>query len=150
MIETNPAMKAPEVTDALVAAVRSGDFDYLRVNYANGDMVGHTGSVPASIEAVKVVDRELARLWEAVKDVNGILLVTADHGNCEEVLDAKGKPKTSHTVNPVPFWVMDSQYAGQYKVDAEMAGGLANCAATTLALLGYEAPEGYSPTLVKM
>ncbi|KAG9394196.1 2,3-bisphosphoglycerate-independent phosphoglycerate mutase [Carpediemonas membranifera] len=148
MIEANPAMKAKEVTDELVAAIEAGEFDYYRVNYANGDMVGHTGSVPAAVEAVKTVDESLGRLWEAVKAKGGILVVTADHGNCEEVLDGKGKPKTSHTTNPVPFWIMDAKYDGKYTVNQDIDGGLANCAATTMNLLGYEKPEGYMQSLI--
>src|SRR5690606_8694025 len=90
--ELRPWMKAAEITDAAVTAIESGDFDFVRLNYANGDMVGHTGDLEATRIAMEVVDRQLARLEDAVKKTGGVLLVTADHGNADEMYsrDKKG------------------------------------------------------------
>ena len=142
-------MKGAEITDELVKAIESGEYDFLRTNYPNGDMVGHTGSYPATIIGVETVDLQLARVLEAVKKVNGILLVTADHGNADEMYDKPkaGKPlkaKTSHTLNKVPFIV--------YGADVEMAEGefgLANVAATVAKLLEIEPNENWLPAIIK-
>lgn len=147
--EQRPWMKAAEITDQLVAAIESGKYDFLRTNYPNGDMVGHTGSYQATIIGVESVDLELARVLEAVKKVNGILLVTADHGNADEMYDKpkEGKPlkaKTSHTLNKVPFII--------YGADVEIADGdfgLANVAATVAKLLEVEPDSHWLPAIIK-
>ena len=158
--EERPWMKAAEITDRLLAELASGKFRHARLNYANGDMVGHTGHRDASVMAVEAVDLQLGRLIPLIQKLEGALIVTADHGNADEMfeLDKNGKPKlddrgaprtrTSHTLNPVPCHVFAP---GQ---DLRMRGdlgsrGLANLAATLLHLLGYEAPEGYHPTLLE-
>src|SRR3712207_4128211 len=101
--DLQPEMSAPELTDRAVAAIGSGKYDLIVLNYANPDMVGHTGSLPAAIKAVETVDAGLGRIAEAVGDLGGALLVTADHGNCELMRDPEtGGPHTAHTTNPVP------------------------------------------------
>ncbi len=158
--EQRPWMKSAEVTDELLKAIDSGKYDYLRVNYANGDMVGHTGHLAAAIIAVSAVDLALSRLLPAIKAAKGVLIVTADHGNADEmftlkkgqiVRDANGvpAPKTSHTLNPVPYIVFDP--AGRYAINSAATNpGLANNAATIMNLLGYEAPEDYLPSLITL
>jgi 2,3-bisphosphoglycerate-independent phosphoglycerate mutase len=156
-----PWMKAAEITDAYLGELRSGQYRHMRLNYANGDMVGHTGNLRATIVAVECVDLCLERLVQATVEAKGILIVTADHGNADEMFekDKKGnidrdqqgrpKPKTSHTLNPVPFIIFDPRFAGEYQLADLAAPGLSNVAATLLGLMGYEPPEGYDPSLVR-
>jgi 2,3-bisphosphoglycerate-independent phosphoglycerate mutase len=160
--DLKPEMKAAEITDAVLRALSTREYKFLRLNYANGDMVGHTGNLPASIKAVEAVDRALARLLEGAKAAGATVLITADHGNCDEMImldkkgnavkDAKGEfvAKTSHTLNPVPF-LLTGAGAEQYRI-ASSAGkfGLANLAATVLYLLGMQAPPSYLPSIVEL
>jgi 2,3-bisphosphoglycerate-independent phosphoglycerate mutase len=134
--DLKPEMSAPEVTARAVDAIRSGRFDLIVVNFANADMVGHTGSLAAAIKAVEAVDRGLGRIAEAVRAAGGVLLVTADHGNAEEMRDpVTGGPHTAHTLNPVPVLLMGGP-AGASLRD----GRLADVAPTLLALLGLPKP----------
>eukprot|EP00767_Chilomastix_cuspidata_P005443 gnl/Chilomastix_cuspidata/567.p1 GENE.gnl/Chilomastix_cuspidata/567~~gnl/Chilomastix_cuspidata/567.p1 ORF type:complete len:488 (+),score=226.96 gnl/Chilomastix_cuspidata/567:269-1732(+) len=151
MIEARPEMKAREVADKLIGAIRSGAYDYVRVNFANPDMVGHTGSIPAVIKAVRCLDEIVGRLMGAVEEVGGVLMLTADHGNAEQMLTNAGAPVTSHTLNPVPFAIFDPAFAGEYAVDTTGVAvpGIANTAATTLNLLGFEAPAFYERSLIQ-
>jgi 2,3-bisphosphoglycerate-independent phosphoglycerate mutase len=134
--DLQPEMSAPELTEKAVEAIRSGRFDLLVLNFANPDMVGHTGSLPAAIRAVETVDAGLGRIADAVRDAGGALLVTADHGNCEMMRDpATGGPHTAHTTNPVPVALAGGPEG------AELADGrLADVAPTLLALLGLPQP----------
>ena len=134
--DLQPEMSAPELTDKAVEAIRSGRFDLIVLNFANPDMVGHTGSLPAAIRAVETVDAGLGRIAEAVRAAGGALLVTADHGNCELMRDpATGGPHTAHTTNPVPVLLAGGP-AGARLAD----GRLADIAPTLLALLGLPQP----------
>jgi 2,3-bisphosphoglycerate-independent phosphoglycerate mutase len=155
-------MKAAEITDKVIEAVESGKYPFIRLNLANGDMVGHTGNIEASIIAAETVDLCLARLLPVIKNHNGIALMTADHGNLDEMyeLDKKGDIKidkktgkyakrTAHTLNPVPFIFMDADYNNEYKIVKNDNAGLANVAATIFNLLGFEAPEDYEPSLIE-
>jgi 2,3-bisphosphoglycerate-independent phosphoglycerate mutase len=159
--EERPWMKAAEITDRLIDELLTGRYRHARVNYANGDMVGHTGQRDAAILAVEAVDLQLARLLPVIEKLRGALLVTADHGNadCMFELDKQGEPvrsagggfkaKTSHTLNPVPLHVFAP--GTSIALDPSVKEpGLANLAATVLYLMGYEAPEGYRPGLVKV
>ena len=137
--DLQPEMSAPELTDKAVEAIRSGRFDLIVLNYANPDMVGHTGSLPAAIKAVETVDAGLGRIADAVREAGGALLVTADHGNCELMRDpATGGPHTAHTTNPVPVLLM----GGEAESLAE--GRLADIAPTLLALMGLPKPAEMS------
>ena len=134
--DLQPEMAADEVTDRLEQAIRAGTFDLIVVNYANPDMVGHTGVFAAGVQAAETIDRCLGRLTRALADVGGSLLVTADHGNLEQMEDPDGGgPHTAHTVNPVPL-VLFNGPAGQRLTD----GRLADIAPTVLRLMGLEAP----------
>src|SRR3954464_9011754 len=104
--DLQPEMSAPELTDRAVGAIKSGQYDLIILNYANPDMVGHTGRLPAAIKAVETVDAGLGRISEAVREIGGVLLVTADHEDCEVMRDPNtGEPHTAHTTNPVPVWL---------------------------------------------
>ncbi len=162
--EESPWMKAAEITDAAISAINSGNYRFGRINYPNGDMVGHSGDFNAAILAVEAVDLSLSRLLKAVAAAEGIAIVTADHGNCDEMfalseageplLTANGNPvpKTSHSIHPVPFFIYDPAYKNEYTLSQEQtlhAAGIANIAATTFMLMGYEAPKDYLPSLIK-
>ena len=135
--DLKPEMSAFEVTDALVAAIKSGKYDAIICNYANGDMVGHTGDFDASVKAVEVVDECLGRIVEAIESVEGNLLVTADHGNVEQMLDPEtGQPLTSHTNGPVPL-----VYVGNSAEQFVGEGSLCDIAPTLLYLMKLPAPS---------
>jgi len=151
--DLRPWMKAAEITDAVIDAVRGGRYKFIRLNYANGDMVAHTG-VPISIRiAVESVDLCLGRLLKAVKKARGVAMVTADHGNADCMWTEKsGKrtPMVAHTKNPVPFIIKDYSEANRFFLKQVEIPGLNNVAATICNLLGYEAPEEYDPSLIKL
>ncbi|MFH0825983.1 MAG: 2,3-bisphosphoglycerate-independent phosphoglycerate mutase, partial [Pseudomonadota bacterium] len=160
--EQRPWMKGAEITDRVIEAIQSGRFDLIRLNFANGDMVGHTGVFQAARVAVETVDLCIGRLLPAIRKAGGILLVTADHGNADEMyeLDAKTrkpkynaqgvpKAKTAHTLNPVWFIVHDPSGERSISFDPEVrAPGLTNIAATCFQLLGLAPPEFYDPPLL--
>jgi 2,3-bisphosphoglycerate-independent phosphoglycerate mutase len=130
-----PAMSAPEAAQAFCDAWRGGDFSFGIINFANADMVGHTGSIPAAVEAVETVDRCLGEVVEAVEATGGVCVITADHGNADNMLEPDGSPNTAHSLNPVPFVVT----AEGLRLRDE--GILADVAPTVLELLGIEAPS---------
>jgi 2,3-bisphosphoglycerate-independent phosphoglycerate mutase len=133
-----PEMSAPGVTDVLVKAIAEGGHDFILCNYANGDMVGHTGSMPATVKAVEVVDQSLARVMKTAEQAGVSMLVTADHGNCEMMIDPEtGGPHTAHTTSPVPFVVVDPRGAGILRP----GGSLRDVGPTVLELLGLERPK---------
>jgi len=162
--EERPWMKAAEITDRTISELLQGRYRHARLNYANGDMVGHTGVLRSTIMAVEAVDLALSRLLPAVRAMGGAVIVTADHGNADEMLewdkrtssfqrDASGntRPKTSHTLNPVPCFIdapVSAARGGTRTLAALDKPGLANVAATVLDLMGYQAPEGYLPSLL--
>jgi len=157
--EERPWMKAAEITDRLIRELRTGKYRLARVNYANGDMVGHTGNFQAARIAIESVDLSLRRLLSVIDELGGIAIITADHGNADEMfeLDKNGKPllnkngsikaKTSHTLNKVPFIIYDNVKSNGYKLK-EGEFGLANIAATAVNLLGYEAPDIWEESII--
>ncbi|MDD2991532.1 MAG: 2,3-bisphosphoglycerate-independent phosphoglycerate mutase [Zoogloea sp.] len=149
--EQRPWMKAAEIADAMIAAVQSGRYKVLRCNFANGDMVGHTGNFRAATMAVEAVDLALARLLPAIEAAGGVALITADHGNADEMfeldkktkqpsLNADGsfKAKTAHTLNPVPLVLFDKVTGGKLGLRQSDTAGLSNIAATVANLVGLE------------
>jgi 2,3-bisphosphoglycerate-independent phosphoglycerate mutase len=151
--DERPWMKSAEITDALVGAVKVGRYRFVRVNYANGDMVGHTGIVPAVRIAVESVDLALARLMRPIRAAKGILVATADHGNADCMWTEKGgrrEPMVAHTLNPVPFIIKDFSGANTIRMAGVPSPGLSNVAATLLNLLGFKKPDDYDPSLVVM
>jgi 2,3-bisphosphoglycerate-independent phosphoglycerate mutase len=146
-----PKMKAYEITEKTIELLRSGNFRFGRLNFPNGDMVGHSGKVEAAIIAVETVDECVAKLLKVVEELGGIALVTADHGNSDEMYTEKNgvrTPKTAHTLNPVPFIIFDPAYNNEYKMQVPKGAGLANMAATILNLLGYEKPVEYEDGVI--
>ena len=140
--DLQPEMSAPELTDKAVAAINSGKYDLIVLNFANPDMVGHTGSLPAAIKAVETVDTGLGRIADAIAKAGGALLVTADHGNCELMRDPEtGGPHTAHTTNPVPIVLTG---AGNRGLIAE--GRLADIAPTLLELMDLPKPAEMNGT----
>ncbi len=136
--DLQPEMSAPELTDRLVAAIQSAKYDLIVVNYANPDMVGHSGILAAAIGAAEAVDACLGRLEAAVDEAGGVLLITADHGNLEEMRDpATGVPHTQHTTNPVPLVLAGAVAADGWRLDD---GRLADLAPTVLSFLGLDQP----------
>jgi 2,3-bisphosphoglycerate-independent phosphoglycerate mutase len=160
--EQRPWMKAAEITDRLIAELRTGEHRFARVNYANGDMVGHSGAFDATVIAVEVLDLQLRRLLDVVRQQGGIALVTADHGNADEMYQRDkqgrvvrdretGKPvvKTSHTLSPVPFMIYDPRSRGGYRFAADLPdAGIANVTATCVELLGYQPPAEWERSLL--
>lgn len=149
-----PQMKAKEIKDKVIELLKSGKYKFGRTNFPNGDMVGHTGRTEAAIIAVETVDKCIGELLTIIKDIDGLAVVTADHGNADEMftIDKKGvkSVKTAHTLNPVPFIIYDPQYQGEYRMVNIKDKGLSNIAATLLNLLGYEKPDDYDPSLIEM
>ena len=148
-----PKMKAEEITQKTIELLKSGKFRFGRLNFANGDMVGHTGKMAAAVIAVETVDTCISELLEVMKELNGITIVTADHGNSDEMYTVKKgvkSPKTAHTLNPVPFVIIDPLYNGEYKMKKAENPGLSNVASTILNLLGYKKVEDYDESLIDL
>ncbi len=162
--EQRPWMKAAEITDKVVEAILGNTYDFIRLNFANGDMVGHTGILQAVEIAVETVDLCMRRIVRAVKKANGILVVTADHGNSDDmyecdyktgeiIYDEKtGKPKsrTAHSLNPVFAYVYEPSGSIKMKLSKHKDPGISNLAATCLTLLGFEPPDDYTPSIVEI
>jgi 2,3-bisphosphoglycerate-independent phosphoglycerate mutase len=157
-----PWMKAAEITRATIERMRADSFDFGRINFANGDMVGHTGDLEATVIAVSTIDYMLRKLVYAADETNTILLVTADHGNCDEMfdmqpeacpnweaIDARPTPKTSHTLSPVPLYLYDPDGVSRYRLCQGETFTLANIANTVLSLLGAELCEQYQPSIIE-
>jgi 2,3-bisphosphoglycerate-independent phosphoglycerate mutase len=159
-----PWMKAAEITDAVIKAVESGEYGFIRLNFPNGDMVGHTGDFDAAVIAAETVNLCLKRILPVIEKTGSIAVIIADHGNMEEMFEkdkktgeikkdpATGIPlnKTSHTLNPVPFILYDPDYNNEYiKSELKSPGGLGNIAATLLMLMGYDAPDAYMESLIR-
>lgn len=148
-----PRMKADEITTRTIELLRSGKYKFGRINYPNGDMVGHTGVMEAAIAAVESVDQGLAQLLPVIDELDGIAVITADHGNADEMFTLKKSvkaTKTAHTLNPVPFIIYDPNYSGEYKLSEVENPGLTNIAGTLLNLLGYKNVEDYDPSLIEI
>lgn len=161
--DAHPEMRAAAITDTVRQALHRGFFRFARLNFANGDMVAHTGNFEATVHAVEAVDRCLGILAEVVLQARGALIVTADHGNADDMaerdkrtglplLDSAGRliPKTSHSLNPVPFYVMMAPPERQrFSLAGVATPGLGNIASTVAQLLGFAAPEGFLPALLR-
>ncbi|WP_221799995.1 2,3-bisphosphoglycerate-independent phosphoglycerate mutase [Oceanobacter mangrovi] len=133
--DLQPEMSAPEVTEKLVDAIKNGGYDLIVCNYANGDMVGHTGKFDAAVKAAEAIDASLAAVTEAILEVGGECLITADHGNAEQMLDAQGRPMTQHTTGPVNLVYVNERPQGTLN-----PGRLCDIAPTLLAMMGVEQP----------
>jgi 2,3-bisphosphoglycerate-independent phosphoglycerate mutase len=160
--EERPWMKAAEITDRVVEAILGGTYGFIRLNYANGDMVGHTG-VPQAVEiAVETVDLCLRRIVKAVKKAGGILIVSADHGNSDDMYECnyetgeivhdektgEPRPRTAHSLNPVFAYIYEPSGSIKMTLSKLKDPGISNLAATCLTLLGFEPPQDYTPSIV--
>ncbi|WP_372805903.1 2,3-bisphosphoglycerate-independent phosphoglycerate mutase [Pontiella sp.] len=161
--EDAPRMKADEITQAVVDAIKGGEYKFIRLNFPNGDMVGHTGNFAAVKVAVEAVDEGVGKIMEAIRETNGIMVCSADHGNSDDMceldkktgtlkLDDEGKckPKTAHSLNPVPAIVYDPSGVAKARKADVADPGIANLAATCITLLGYEPPADYTPSIVEV
>ena len=160
--EQRPWMQCALIADRLIEVIGSGEYKYIRANFPNGDMVGHTGNYEATICSMEALDLQVARIIAAVDEAKGVAIITADHGNADEMFeydkkkgavktnaDGTPKAKTSHTLNPVPCIVYDNFYSDKYTVDAGEFG-LANIAATTVKFLGYEPPKMWKESIISL
>jgi 2,3-bisphosphoglycerate-independent phosphoglycerate mutase len=159
--EQRPWMRAAEITDAMIEAIRSGQYRVLRCNYANGDMVGHSGHFRAATMSIEAVDLALSRLLPAIDAAGGVALITADHGNADEMFeldkktrqpaqhpDGSFKAKTAHTLNPVPLILYDNVIGGKLGLKADPSAGLSNIAATVANLIGFEKHAAWDASLL--
>ncbi len=147
-----PAMKVREITEQTIEMLRSGDYDWGRLNFPSPDMVGHTGDLNATIEAIRVLDECVGKLLPVIDELGGVLVFTADHGNADIMYkekDGERVPVTSHTLSPVPFAIHDTGTAG-YKLEGADDAGLTNIAATLANLLGFAAPDDYDASLLNL
>ena len=159
--EQRPWMKCAEITDAVVEAIESGKYGMIRLNFPNGDMVGHTGNMDAVLVSMAAMDLCLGRIKAAVAKAGGVLVISADHGNADDMLehgkdgkvkvDENGNPrrKTSHSLNPVPCIIYDPESKGEYAEELNSGLGISSLAATCIELLGYNAPDGYDQSVLK-
>ncbi|PKO94427.1 MAG: 2,3-bisphosphoglycerate-independent phosphoglycerate mutase [Betaproteobacteria bacterium HGW-Betaproteobacteria-10] len=161
--EQRPWMKAAEIADAMIAALKSGQYKTLRCNFANGDMVGHTGNFRAATMSVEAVDLQLARILPVIDAMGGVALITADHGNADEMYeidkktkqpalhpDGSFKAKTAHTLNPVPLILYDNVTGGKLALRQTETAGLANIAATVANLIGLEKHAKWNESLLEL
>lgn len=159
--EQRPWMKAAEIADRVIEVIESGEYQLIKLNFPNGDMVGHTGIFEAVLCAMEALDLSLGRIKKAVERAGGVMIVSADHGNSDDMFarDAKtgkvllrsdGSPqaKTSHSLNPVPCVIYDPAYDGEYSKELRGGLGISSLAATTMELLGFEPPEDYDPSVL--
>ncbi len=161
--EQRPWMKCAEITDRVIEAIKSGKYDHIRLNYPNGDMVGHTGVFNAVVCSMEGMDLQLGRLKAAIDEAGGIMCITADHGNSDDMFEHKKdgsvaknsdgtpKAKTSHSLNPVPGIIYDPEYKGEYDNTALNEGlGISSWPATIMELMGFIPPEDYDKSLINL
>ena len=161
--EQRPWMKCAEIADAVIDAIKSGKYQHIRLNFPNGDMVGHTGVFNAVVCSMEAMDLQLGRIKEAVEESGGILCITADHGNSDDMYehakdgsvkmnkDGSPKAKTSHSLNPVPAIIYDPEYKGEYDNSALNHGlGISSWPSTIMQLMGYVPPEDYDKSLINL
>ncbi len=158
--EQRPAMKCAEIADKVIEVIEEGEFELIKLNFPNGDMVGHTGIFQAVLASLEVMDLQIDRIKRAVEKAGGILILTADHGNSDDMFEhnkkgevvykenGKPKSKTSHSLNPVPFLLFDPSFNGEYSEDLNKGLGISSVSATCLNLLGFQAPEDYDKSII--
>ncbi len=160
--EQRPWMKCAEITDEVIKAIKSGKYDHIRLNFPNGDMVGHTGVFNAVVCSMEAMDLQLGRLKEAIDEAGGIMCITADHGNSDDMYehkkdgavaqnkDGSPKAKTSHSLNPVPGIIYDPEYQGEYELTLKDGLGISSWPATIMDLMGLVPPEDYDASMVTL
>ena len=161
--DEKPRMQADIITDHVIDAIKSDKYKFIRINYPNGDMVGHTGNILSVIASIEAVDDCLGRIIEELKKVNGVLVCSADHGNSDDMIqidkktnslmyDKDGNPflKTSHSLNPVPVYIYDPSNKNKLKLSEINVPGVSNLAATCITMLGYKPPKEYTQSLIEI
>lgn len=160
--EQRPWMKCAEITDRVIEEIESGKWDLIKLNYPNGDMVGHTGVFEAVVCSMEAMDLQIGRLKEAIEKAGGVMVVTADHGNADDMYehnkkgeisrkaDGEPKAKTSHSLNPVPCIIYDPCYGGEYETSLNEGLGISSIPATLMNLLGYDAPADYDKSVINL
>jgi 2,3-bisphosphoglycerate-independent phosphoglycerate mutase len=166
--EQRPWMKCAEIADRVVEAIGSGKYDFIRLNFPNGDMVGHTGVYQAVVCSMEAMDLQIGRIAKAAGEAGAVMIITADHGNSDDMYehdkktgevsrkaDGTPKAKTSHSLNPVPCIVYDPEYRGEYAAEAGEGSlneglGISSIAATCIQLLGYIPPADYDPSVLRL
>ena len=161
--EQRPWMKCAEITDKVIEAVQSGNYDFIRLNYPNGDMVGHTGIYDAVLVAMGGMDLQIGRIIKAIEAAGGVLVISADHGNSDDMYehdkktgdverDETGeiKRKTSHSLNPVPCIIYDPETKNEYSTELKSGLGISSLAATCIDLLGFVPPEDYDDSVLNL
>ena len=159
--EQRPWMKCAEIADRVIEEIGKGEYRFSKLNYANCDMVGHTGIYEAVLCSMEAMDLQLGRIRNAVEAAGGVMVISADHGNSDDMFEhdkktgavkmkANGKPaaKTSHSLNPVPCIIYDPEYSNEYSLRLREGLGISSLAATCIELLGFEAPEDYDPSVL--
>ena len=158
--EQRPWMKCAEITDRVIKEIESGKWNLIKLNYPNGDMVGHTGVFEAVVCSMEGMDLQIGRLKEAIEKAGGVMVVTADHGNADDMYehdksgnikrkgDGEPKAKTSHSLNPVPCIIYDPCYNNEYSTNLNEGLGISSIAATLMNLLGYDAPSDYDKSII--
>ncbi|AEV29695.1 2,3-bisphosphoglycerate-independent phosphoglycerate mutase [Sphaerochaeta pleomorpha str. Grapes] len=160
--EQRPWMKCAEIADRVIAEVEAGKWDFIKLNFPNGDMVGHTGNFEAVVCSMEAMDLQIGRIYQAVSKAGGVMVITADHGNADDMFEhakngdvkfkENGDPqsKTSHSLNPVPCIIVDSAYNGEYSKELNAGLGISSIPATCMNLMGYDAPEDYDKSIINL
>ncbi len=160
--EERPWMKCAEIADRVLKEIDSGKWDFIKLNFPNGDMVGHTGNFQAVVCSMEAMDLQIERIHKAVMAAGGVMVITADHGNADDMFEhakdgsvkykENGDPqaKTAHSLNPVPCIICDSSYNGEYSKTLNTGLGISSIAATCINLLGFETPEGYDKSVIEL
>ena len=159
--EQRPWMKCADITDRVLEVIESGEYDFIRMNFPNGDMVGHTGIWQAVVCSMEALDLCIGRIKKAVKAAGGVMIVSADHGNSDDMFehekdgkvkykeDGTPRAKTAHSLNPVPCIVYDPESGEEYSSKLKEGLGISSLAATCIEFLGFEAPEDYDPSVLE-
>ncbi len=160
--EERPWMKCADITDRVIREIESGKWDLIKLNYPNGDMVGHTGVYEAVVCSMEAMDLQLGRLRHAIEKSGGVMVITADHGNADDMYEhakdgsvkmkesGEPKPKTSHSLNPVPCIVFDPDYKGEYSKELNTGLGISSIPATLMNFLGFDAPSDYDKSIINL
>ncbi len=160
--EERPWMKCADITDRVIKEIESGKWDLIKLNYPNGDMVGHTGVYEAVVCSMEAMDLQIGRLRAAIEKAGGVMVVTADHGNADDMYEhakdgsvkkkesGEPKPKTSHSLNPVPCIIYDPEYKGEYSTELNTGLGISSIPATLMNFLGYDAPSDYDKSVINL
>ena len=160
--EQRPWMKCAEITDRVIAEIESGKWDFIKLNYPNGDMVGHTGVFEAVVCSMEGMDLQIGRLKDAIDKAGGVMVITADHGNADDMYehakngdvkcydDGEPKAKTSHSLNPVPCIIYDPEYKGEYSKELNEGLGISSIPATCMELMGYVPPADYDKSIINL